>query len=61
MMTKEEFIEKWLNSDWLIRRIFIGDVCLFADDFHLLDNEVRLSRNEGVFARIKYELITKVD
>ena len=61
MTTKNEFVEMWKHSKWLIRRIHIGEIYLFADDYQCLPETVELLRNNGAIVRIKYELIKEVE
>ena len=66
MTTKEEFVEKWRNSNWRVRRVFFtlsdgNELVLFVDDFQSYVDKIALLRNGDVVTRVTYKSITEVD
>ena len=66
MTTKEEFVEKWRNSNWRVRRVFFtlsdgNELVLFVDDFQSYVDKIALLRNGDVVTHVTYKSITEVD
>ena len=66
MTTKSEFVEKWRNSNWRVRRVFFtlsdgNELVLFVDDFQSYVDKIALLRNGDVVTRVTYKSITEVD